>query len=170
MTTAARTFYAWVESPIGRFLLAGDGDALTMASFSTGRQQRHPAADWVEDGAALREPARQLEEYFAGERRRFDLRLASEGTAFQKAVWEQLVAIPFGETRSYGQIAERLGNPGAGRAVGAANAANRLPVFVPCHRVIGSGGSLTGFGGGLPTKRWLLDFEGALPRPQRELF
>ena len=106
----------------------------------------------------------QLGEYFAGRRRTFDLPLTPEGTTFQCSVWMALRAIPYGATISYRALAERIGRPSAMRAVGAANGRNPLPIVVPCHRVIGADGSLTGFGGGLPTKRFLLELEGALPR------
>lgn len=105
----------------------------------------------------------QLEEYFAGDRREFDLPLAARGTEFQHRVWAELRRIPFGETISYGELATRIGKPTASRAVGAANGRNPLPVVVPCHRVIGSDGRLTGFGGGLPTKQALLDLERRAP-------
>ncbi len=107
----------------------------------------------------LREAVRQLEEYFAGRRRRFDLPLDLRGTPFQLRVWELLQGIPYGETRSYGELAQDLGRPGAARAVGAANGANPLAIVVPCHRVIGAGGALTGYGGGIERKRFLLELE-----------
>lgn len=109
--------------------------------------------------------ARQLAEYFAGERRRFDLRLAPAGTEFQRAVWDALTAIPYGSTVGYGELARGLGRPSASRAVGRANGANPIPVVVPCHRVIGAHGDLTGYGGGIECKRFLLRLEGALPEP-----
>jgi O-6-methylguanine DNA methyltransferase len=114
----------------------------------------------VEDPARTAGLRRQLEEYFAGERREFDLTLAPEGTPFERSVWEELRRIPFGETRSYGEIARAIGRPNAFRAVGRANGANPIPIVVPCHRVIGSDGSLTGFGGGLEAKSRLLEIEG----------
>ena len=167
MSTGARTmYYTYLESPIGPILVAGDGEAVSQISFTTGHQVRHPESGWVDDGAPLRAATEQLGQYFAGERRSFDLRLAMQGTAFQKRAWEILQTIPFGEAWSYGQVAEALGSPGAARAVGRANATNPLPLVVPCHRVIGADGTLTGFGGGLSAKQWLLRFEGALPTPQ----
>jgi methylated-DNA-[protein]-cysteine S-methyltransferase len=119
-------------------------------------------AEWVMDptAAPLPEAVRQLNEYFAGGRRHFDLPLRLIGTDFQKRVWRELTAIPFGETWSYGQLAKRLDNPNACRAVGLANGKNPIAIIVPCHRVIGADGSLTGFGGGLPRKEWLLAHEG----------
>src|SRR3546814_636105 len=112
----------------------------------------------------LRQARQQLDEYFAGDRVTFDLPLAPRGTAFQCGVWQMLASIPYGDTISYAQLATRVGKPSATRAVGAANGRNPLPIVLPCHRVIGADGSLTGFGGGLPTKRFLLQLEGALPR------
>ena len=156
-------YYTYVASPIGHILVAGDGEAVSQISFTTGHQVRHPESAWAEDAAPLQTATEQLEQYFAGERRRFDLRLAMEGTAFQKRAWEVLLTIPYGKTWSYGQVAEALGRPGAARAVGRANATNHLPLVVPCHRVVGADGTLTGFGGGLSAKQWLLRFEGALP-------
>lgn len=127
-----------------------------------------PRKEAVPEGASLEETplikgaARQLSEYFAGKRKAFDLPLAPEGTDFQKRVWEELTKIPYGETRSYGELAAALGNPRAARAVGMANNRNHLMIVIPCHRVIGADGSLTGFGGGLGMKRALLALEGAL--------
>ncbi|HTS64290.1 MAG TPA: methylated-DNA--[protein]-cysteine S-methyltransferase [Candidatus Acidoferrales bacterium] len=115
----------------------------------------------------LREAARQLRAYFGGKLREFDIPLNMQGTPFQKKVWEQLVQIPYGETRSYSQVAVAVGAPKAVRAVGAANGSNPVPIIVPCHRVIGSGGDLTGYGGGLPLKKRLLELEGALAMPLR---
>lgn len=164
-------YFTYVETPIGRVLLAGDGGGLAMSSFSTGHQQRQPEPEWIPDGTALEPAVTELEEYFAGERTTFDVELSPSGSEFQQSVWKVLRSIPFGEAWSYGEVAERLGRPGAARAVGSANAANSLPIFIPCHRVVGADGGLTGFGGGLDTKRWLLRFEGALPtRKQGSLF
>jgi methylated-DNA-[protein]-cysteine S-methyltransferase len=109
----------------------------------------------------LDETARQLREYFAGTRQTFDLPLAPRGSGFQELVWQTLLKIPFGETWSYGQLAKHIGRPSASRAVGTANGANPISIIVPCHRVIGANGTLTGYGGGLPAKRWLLAHEGA---------
>src|SRR5690606_26909033 len=118
----------------------------------------------------LLETRRQLEEYFAGTRRDFELPLSPQGTQFQRNVWRTLAAIPYGRTWSYRDLAQRIGRPSAMRAVGAANGRNPLPIVLPCHRVIGADGSLTGFGGGLPTKAFLLRLEGSLPEGSRELF
>jgi methylated-DNA-[protein]-cysteine S-methyltransferase len=123
--------------------------------------------EWTEGPNATLDRARvQLEEYFSGNRKQFDLPLAPQGTPFQQEVWHTLATIPYGETISYAQLAQRIGKPTAMRAVGAANGRNPLPIVLPCHRVIGADGSLTGFGGGLPTKQFLLELEGALARAE----
>lgn len=156
--------YTTIDSPVGPLLLAAGDDGLHAIEF---HQSRHPVRrDGWQPGAhpLLDETARQLREYFAGGRLLFDLPLAPQGTDFQCMVWHALATIPFGETISYAQLANRVGRPTAMRAVGAANGRNPLPIVLPCHRVIGADGSLTGFGGGLPTKRFLLQLEGALPR------
>ena len=124
--------------------------------------RREPDPAWTRDASAFTDLRRQLAEYFRGERRTFEVRLAPEGTAFQRDTWSALATIPYGATISYAELARRVGRPRAVRAVGAANGANPLPIVVPCHRVIGADGSLTGFGGGLDTKRRLLELEGAL--------
>ncbi|NKB89144.1 MAG: methylated-DNA--[protein]-cysteine S-methyltransferase [Acidobacteria bacterium] len=154
--------FTYVDTPIGPLFVAGDHDALHEVSFSTGHQIREPREGWTEDAGSLRFATVQIDEYFAGTRRDFDLPLAMQGTDFQKRVWNELMEIPFGESRTYGEMAETLGSPGAARAVGRANATNHIPLIVPCHRVVGADGSLTGFGGGMPTKQWLLRFEGVL--------
>ena len=154
-------YYTFVPSPVGKLLLAGI-DAVSFVGFSHGTSATAPQADWKRaDTSLLRQAARQLDEYFAGERRAFDLSLKPSGTPFQLAVLNALATIPYGETRSYGEIAAQIGRPRAVRAVGAANGRNPLPIVLPCHRVIGADGSLTGFGGGLATKRYLLDLERA---------
>jgi methylated-DNA-[protein]-cysteine S-methyltransferase len=155
--------YTYVDSPLGELLLAGAGGALHLVSFPSGKGRRRPERAWTEDAAPFRAATRQLGEYFAGRRERFELELAPAGTEFQLAVWRGLRRIPYGRTWSYAELAARIGRPKAMRAVGAANGANPLPIVVPCHRVIGADGSLTGFGGGLPAKRLLLELEGALP-------
>jgi len=149
------------DSPVGALLLVGDGLALKHVYFQAGPHPRAPAHTWREDAAPFAQVCEQLREYFAGSRRVFHLPLGPQGTPFQLAVWAALREIPFGETRSYGELARQLGLPGGARAVGLANGANPLPIIVPCHRVIGSDGSLTGFGGGLSAKRTLLSHEGA---------
>ncbi|MCB2127674.1 MAG: methylated-DNA--[protein]-cysteine S-methyltransferase [Rhodobacteraceae bacterium] len=156
MTSLAYTF---VDSPIGDLLLAGTGDALHYLSFPSGHKAFGPKPDWQRSDAPFREVKRQLDAYFAGELKDFDLPLHLGGTAFQNAVWRYLDGIPFGETRSYGRVAADLGRPKACRAVGAANGNNPIPIILPCHRVIGQNGSLTGFGGGLPVKELLLRHE-----------
>ncbi len=152
-------YYTFVPSPVGKLLLAGMDD-VSIIGFSRGTSPAAPQADWKRaDTSLLRQAARQLDEYFAGERRAFDLSLKPSGTPFQLEVLNALSTIPYGETRSYGDIAAQIGRPRAVRAVGAANGRNPLPIVLPCHRVIGADGSLTGFGGGLATKRYLLDLE-----------
>jgi methylated-DNA-[protein]-cysteine S-methyltransferase len=153
------TLYATVDSPIGELLLTGDGTALHGLWMQAGDRPRRPLPGWRRDDAAFAGARAQLAEYFAGARRTFDLALALDGTPFQLLVWEQLRAIPYGETISYGELARRLGKPDAARAVGLANGRNPISVIVPCHRVIGADGSLTGFGGGIERKRRLLALE-----------
>lgn len=148
-----------MSSPIGPLLLAGDGAALSVIRFSSGKEPGGADPTWVRDDTAFPEAVRELGEYFDGTRRTFDLDLAPSGTAFQREVLDALLTIPYGETRSYADIARQVGRPRAVRAVGAANGRNPLPIVIPCHRVIGSDGSLTGFGGGLDTKRFLLELE-----------
>ncbi|GAB2609633.1 methylated-DNA--[protein]-cysteine S-methyltransferase [Novilysobacter erysipheiresistens] len=164
------TIFTTIDSPVGPLLLAADGDGLRAIEFQPSRHAVKRDAGWQEIDWAecthplLRQTQQQLEEYFAGDRAAFDLPLAPRGTAFQRDVWQMLASIPYGDTISYAQLATRGGKPSATRAVGAANGRNPLPIVLPCHRVIGADGSLTGFGGGLPTKRFLLQLEGALPR------
>src|SRR5262245_27159989 len=154
-------YFTTMPSPIGRLTLAGDGRALSAIFFERdARLPGGPAKGWAEDDARLREARRQLEQYFAGKRTAFDLPLAMKGTPFQQQVWNALLRIPFGATASYGAIAAAIGRPAASRAVGGANHRNPIPIVVPCHRVIGSDGSLTGYGGGEATKRRLLALEG----------
>jgi methylated-DNA-[protein]-cysteine S-methyltransferase len=152
--------YDEIDSPVGPLLVAADESGLRLIHFQ-GAHRRGPEPTWQRDPAAFRDLVAQLREYFRGERRAFDLPLAPRGTPFQLATWRALTTIPFGETISYEELARRVGRPSASRAVGAANGANPLPIVVPCHRVIGKNGSLTGFGGGLNTKRALLELEGA---------
>lgn len=154
-------------TPIGELLLAGDGASLSLIGFPAGKGRRDPHPDWTEDQTAFGEAKRQLDAYFEGKLREFTIPLAPRGTDFQLAVWEALTHIPFGQTIAYRDLAIRIGNPTAVRAVGAANGANPIPIVVPCHRVIGADGSLTGFGGGLDTKRWLLCHEGAAGHTER---
>ena len=149
------TAYATVDSPIGEILLTAAGGALTRLYMSP----FHLDPTWEHDPAALAEPARQLAEYFAGERTEFELELRPAGTAFQRGVWDLLLGIPYGETTTYGALAAALGDPRKVRAVGLANGRNPISIVVPCHRVIGADGSLVGYGGGLESKRTLLALE-----------
>lgn len=152
------TRYRTIDSPIGLLTLAGDGPVLTNLRMVD--QTYEPSrADWLEDDRAFPDAVEQLDAYFAGELQEFDLRLEFRGTEFQRRVWQALETIPYGETRSYGEIALQIGSPSASRAVGLANGHNPIAVIVPCHRVIGANGSLTGFGGGLDRKRALLALE-----------
>jgi methylated-DNA-[protein]-cysteine S-methyltransferase len=152
-------YYCYFDTPIGELLLAGETDALSMIGFPKGAMRRDPEANWIYNEAPFEDVRRQLAEYFAGERKHFDLPLSLAGTEFQVAVLEALQQIPYGETTSYGAVAKQIGRPKAVRAVGAANGRNPIPIIVPCHRVIGSSGDLTGFGGGLDTKAALLRLE-----------
>jgi methylated-DNA-[protein]-cysteine S-methyltransferase len=151
--------FTQIESPVGPLLLAADETGLRNIDFVNGRRTAHPDPTWHEDPTPLQEPARQLRAYFAGELEAFDLPLSPSGTSFQLAVWGKLCEIPYGETISYGELARRLENPNASRAVGLANGSNPIPIIIPCHRVIGSNGKLTGYGGGLPIKEKLLALE-----------
>ena len=152
-------YYCYMPTPIGELLLAGDRESLSMIGFPKGSMRRDPEPDWIYNEQPFADAIRQLDEYFAGQRKEFDLPLSLEGTEFQLLVLEELKQIPYGETTSYGDIAKRIGRPKAVRAVGAANGRNPIPIIVPCHRVIGSTGDLTGFGGGLDTKTALLRLE-----------
>lgn len=152
-------YYCYVDTPIGELLLAGEDDALSMIGFPKGSMRRDPEPDWIYNERPLAKARQQLDEYFEGARKDFDLPLKLSGTEFQVSVLKALQNIPYGETVSYGEIAKRIGRPKAVRAVGAANGRNPIPIVVPCHRVIGSGGDLTGFGGGLDTKEALLRLE-----------
>ena len=153
--------FSYFESPIGRLLLTSDGTALTGLYMEPSRKAQCTDG-WLEDVtvAPLSATVRQLTEYFEGTRREFDLPLRLQGTVFQQRVWRQLTEIPYGQTWSYGQLAERIDKPSASRAVGLANGRNPISILVPCHRVIGADGSLTGYGGGIERKRWLLVHEG----------
>jgi methylated-DNA-[protein]-cysteine S-methyltransferase len=154
--------YTYVDSPLGRLLLSTDGEALTGIYMHLPDGPAPEMKDWVCDAGAgaLPQTAHQLEEYFGGKRRDFDLPMRLAGTEFQRRVWQHLTDIRYGQTMSYGELARRVGNPKASRAVGLANGRNPIPILVPCHRVIGADGSLTGYGGGLERKRWLLAHEG----------
>jgi methylated-DNA-[protein]-cysteine S-methyltransferase len=165
LAASAPTHYALAESPLGPLLLMGNGKALSGLHFAGHAHAPRIGDDWVEDADLLAPVARQLAEYFAGRRSSFDLVLDLRGTPFQLQVWEALLRIPWGETRSYRDVALELGRPGAFRAVGGAVGSNPVSIVVPCHRVIGAGGRLVGYGWGLGRKRWLLAHEGAKLEP-----
>jgi methylated-DNA-[protein]-cysteine S-methyltransferase len=158
-STRQENLYTTMESPIGELLLVGDGDTLHGLYMQDGRKPKRIAPDWKAATAPFADVKTQLEEYFAGARTSFDVPLAAEGAPFEREVWHALEEIPYGETVSYGEIARRVGQPTAARAVGTANGRNPIAVIVPCHRVIGADGSLTGYGGGLERKRLLLELE-----------
>ena len=152
--------YCYLDSPLGRLLLTGQ-EYLQSLHFPKGTTRKEPEKDWVEDPEGFRDVRAQLDAYFRGERKTFALPLDARGTPFQERVWQELVKIPYGRTISYGELACRIGNPKASRAVGMANGKNPIGIIIPCHRVIGKNGSLTGFGGGLDIKAKLLEFEKA---------
>ena len=163
--------YRFVDSPVGGLLLARDDAGLRLIHFAGGPPEggpyvRFPKSDWQQRDNDFDDVVVQLREYFAGSRRHFDLPLAPEGTPFQRRVWSALLDIPYGQTISYGELASRIGQRSASRAVGLANGSNPLPIVIPCHRVIGSNGKLTGYGGGLAIKERLLTLE----RGGRNLF
>ena len=150
------------DSPLGPLRIESDGRALTRIVLPIEAHPSDPAGERVRDPGPFTAARAQLAAYFAGTRRTFDLPLAPRGTPFQLAVWQEMRKIPWGRTMSYGELARRIGRPSACRAVGAANGRNPLPIVIPCHRVIGADGSLTGFGGGLAAKQWLLALEGVI--------
>jgi methylated-DNA-[protein]-cysteine S-methyltransferase len=152
-------WYSYLPSPVGRLLMVADEVGLKALYMEDDGKPVPIQTCWVQDDCRLTAVRTQLEEYFRGERTTFDLPLSLSGTAFQRRVWEELRRIPFGETTSYSEIARAIGNPKSVRAVGTANGSNPVAIIVPCHRVIGKGGSLTGYAGGLPRKRWLLHHE-----------
>jgi methylated-DNA-[protein]-cysteine S-methyltransferase len=156
-----------IPSPIGNLILVMEEGTLREIRFTSGSSPGEPPADAVEDAKPLRRVAQQLAEYFAGKRREFDLPLAPRGTPFQRRVWDELLSVTYGRTATYGEIARAIGNPKGVRAVGLANGRNPIPIVIPCHRIIGSNGTLTGYGGGLPIKRQLLELEGVLPGEAR---
>ncbi len=152
--------YASMESPVGELLIVGDGEAVREIRFGKGERRSAGVEDgWRSGGAVVEEAKKQLDEYFEGRRRAFDLPLAPSGTRFQLRAWRALQEIPYGATRSYGEQARAMGQPQAVRAVGAANGRNPISIVVPCHRVIGGDGTLTGYAGGLHIKEFLLDLE-----------
>jgi len=153
------THYWYFDSPIGTLLLTGTKTALKEVHFPNKLIDFTPQEGALEDDTPFGDVIKQLQEYFDGKRRTFSLKIEPSGTDFQKRVWEELQRISYGETASYGQIAERIGNAKASRAVGMANGRNPIPIIIPCHRIIGKDGSLTGFGGGLDIKKQLLELE-----------
>lgn len=161
--TATR-YFSTIPSPVGELLLLSDGDRLTGVYMQQHAHWDGMQPHWRRDDARLRQARAQLRAYFADELKAFELPIRLQGTEFQERVWNELLNIPFGETVSYGELARRLGQPNASRAVGLANGRNPISIVVPCHRVVGSNGQLTGYGGGLPRKRWLLDHERGVPR------
>ena len=152
--------YTYTSTPIGELLLAGQNEVLHYLGFPKGKMAMTSAADWQRNDRSFAQVKQQLQEYFAGKRQNFDLPLSPQGTEFQCQVWRQLQTIPYGQTCSYSELAQAIQRPKAVRAVGAANGQNPIPVIIPCHRVIGSNGKLTGFGGGLDVKEHLLQLEG----------
>ena len=151
-------FFCYFDSPVGKILLSGRND-LENLHFPSSKTRKEPYQTWVYDENKFKDVLFQLDHYFKGNLKKFDLKLTMHGTDFQKNVWQQLQNIPYGETISYSELAVRIGNPKASRAVGMANGKNPISIIVPCHRVIGKNGSLTGFGGGIDTKRQLLELE-----------
>lgn len=154
-----KTTYTITPSPIGAILLARNEKGISHISFQDGEDALIPAPDWQRDDTAFTDAITQLDAYFAGELQEFDLPLAPEGTPFQQSVWRMLQTIPYGHTSTYGELAAEIGQPNASRAVGAANGRNPIPIVIPCHRVIGANGKLTGFSGGLHIKEALLSLE-----------
>src|SRR5437016_12394309 len=146
-------------SPLGPLMLVADDAGLRQIVFPSNGSAAEPEPSWEENPSAFQEAIGKLTVYFAGQLETFDLALAPDGTPFQRRIWDELRKIPYGETISYGELARRIGNPNASRAVGLANGSNPIPIIIPCHRVIGSNGKLTGYGGGLPIKEKLLALE-----------
>ncbi len=159
MPNATDIFYTQEASPVGPLLIVGDEAVVRQVWFVDGRGKKQPESSWKLNREMFLRITQQLRAYFAGELRTFEVQLELHGTAFQRRCWQELCAIPYGQTISYGELAKRIGNPKAMRAVGLANGANPIPIIVPCHRVIGSDGSLTGFGGGMENKKKLLELE-----------
>lgn len=155
----AQVYFTHIESPIGSLLLTLEEDSLTNICMNQQKRKVELDPSWKNDHARFRAIEKQFEEYFRGARQSFDIPLSPMGTNFQLSVWNELQRIPYGTTISYGELARRISNPKAVRAVGLANGQNRLPIVIPCHRVIGANGSLTGFGGGIENKSILLNLE-----------
>lgn len=164
-SVATTTCYTWLDSPLGRLLLSGNELGLSGILIDTPDRTAKPTPNAIEDPAPFRDAIEQLQAYFAGDLKQFDLKLNPQGTPFQQRAWEALQRIPYGETISYGEQAKRMGNTDASRAVGRANGANPIPIIIPCHRVVGSTGKLTGFTAGLHIKAWLLQHEAGLLVP-----
>lgn len=159
-------YYTYMPSPVGEFLVAGSDAVLQRTAFGESAQYK-TEPEWVEDALPLKYATDQLEAYFAGELTVFDIPLAFDGSEFQISVWKALMDVAYGKTASYGDIANILGKPGASRAVGGANNSNHIPIIIPCHRIIGADGALTGFGGGMENKKILLKLEGiSIPAEQ----
>ena len=152
-------YHTFISSPLGKILLTADDHGLTGINFQDANDAKRPSRDSIESDAPFKDPKHQISAYFRGELKEFNLKLSPGGTAFQRSVWKALCTIPYGETISYRELARRIGKPSACRAVGAANGRNPLPIVVPCHRVIGSNGQLTGYAGGIHLKKYLLDLE-----------
>lgn len=151
-------YYCYYDSPVGRLMLTGD-QRLESISFPLSKTRPDPGGDWKETSLHFSRAITQLDAYFKGGLKKFDLDIAPRGTPFQEQVWQELMKIPHGTTITYGELAERIGNPKACRAVGLANGKNPLPIVIPCHRVVGKNGKLTGFGGGVSVKKQLLELE-----------
>lgn len=152
-------FFSVFDSPVGRLLLAGDGRSLCRVAFQSEQWPDELESEWIRRDSEFTDVVAQLDAYFSGTLTQFDLPLLPSGTAFQQQVYQALLSVPYGETTTYGAIASKIGRPTAVRAVGAANGSNPIPIIIPCHRIIGANGSLTGFGGGLEIKRHLLELE-----------
>jgi methylated-DNA-[protein]-cysteine S-methyltransferase len=155
----ATNCYSFIDSPLGRMHVQGDGQFVTGLFMPDHKGWRGPDPSWQRCDALFTEVREQLTEYFAGRRQQFDVALKLAGTPFQRRVWQELATIPFGTTISYAQLAQRVGKPTASRAVGHANGCNPISIVLPCHRVIGADGKLTGYAGGIDKKQWLLDWE-----------
>ena len=151
--------YCYCDTPIGSLLIAGDKEGIKLINFPKGSQKKKPLPAWTEDSSFFQRAVTEFKKYFTGELKKFSVPIVLEGTPFQLSVWKELKKISYGTTTNYGELACSIGNPKAARAVGMANRCNPIPVIIPCHRVIGKNGSLTGFGGGLPTKQKLLELE-----------
>ncbi|HEY1065592.1 MAG TPA: methylated-DNA--[protein]-cysteine S-methyltransferase [Pirellulales bacterium] len=156
---SAATYYSYLDSPLGRLFVQGDGACVTGLFLPNHKRWQGPDPAWRESPDSFNAVRTQLAEYFAGERQTFDVPLRPTGTSFQQRVWRELTLIPYAQTITYAQLAHRVGQPTASRAVGAANGRNPISILVPCHRVIGADGQLTGYAGGVEKKRWLLAWE-----------